>query len=846
MADFNVSIILKLVERLTGPAAKSVAALGRVKAASLAGARAGKRFASAFEEAENRLSRLGTASLAFDRMTASGRKMVGVLVKPTKEAGEFQSRLRSFGRVVDATNDQLKGIRETIKGVSADTALLGSDLLDGVEVLAGKGLDLQRSLDASPAIGRTATATGAALTDLALAGFAAIDNLDVETQKLERAFDAMGKAGQEGGFELKNMARWFPALTAQARALHLQGVPAVAEISSLLQFALKGAGSPDIAARNMENFMAKLTSPETVKRFSKFGVNLEDEMKIAVDRGISPLMHMLDLIQQITEGDQFRIGELFGDLQVQNFLRAVLPELEEVKKLTAKSLAAEGFIDEKFINAMEDYTFGTRAAASAMDELQRSVGRAILPIAGPMIKAFTAMAKGFSWFIDHTGFFGTAIALVIGAIGGLILVAGTFGSAVISVVGTGLILNATLKGLGISSGLAAFNLKALAISAWTAGRAMIAGAFRGVLALGRGLMFLALRSVPLAITGLRLLGVAAMANPIGFIIGLIAIGATLIIANWGRIAPFFKRLFGGIGKAIAPIIPVFRAVFGLIKLMSLNLQIGLMRGWQAVLGFFKGIFGGIGKLVAPVMKVFKTLFSWSPLGLAIRAWKPLLSFYKNLFKGILDIADRVFTRLKSLMAGPLKFLKGILGIAGKLLGAGAVSLVPLPVLSAVTLALENPEQLDAAIASASLTLAALTTAEPAPDLALTAPQIPALAVEVPAITAPAFDVLAVNTPQIVLPDLPDLTAPDLATAAPTIPENKIERPRLTPLPAPEPRPADPATIAQGAQTPGNVTIHQKNSFVIHAAPGTDERALANRIARMTKEEARRALHDGAG
>ncbi len=784
MADFNVSIILRLVERLTGPAQKSVAALGRVRTASLAGARAGKRFADAFEEAENRLSRLGTASLTFDRMIASGRALTGALIAPTQAAGAFQTRLREFGRVADVSGGGLEDVRKSIKGVSKDAAQMSGDVLSAVEVMVGRGLDVQRALDATPAIARTSTALKVSILDASETGFAAISNLNVAADNLKAGFEAMGIAAFEGGFEVNSMARFFPALTAQARALNLQGVPAIAELSSLLQFARLGAGTDEEAARNFQNFMAKITSKESVKRFEEFGINLESEMQLATDRGISPLMHMLELIQEVTEGDQFRIGELFGDLQVNNFLRAVLPKLDETKALTQKALSGEGFIDDNFADAMKDYASGTRAAGAAMDELQRSIGRAILPFAGPLIKAFTGATNALSSLVDAGGPAGTIIAGLVGALGVLMLAAGSLGSAAVSIIGTGIILNAGLKGIGISAGLSAAGLKALT----------------------RSLFGLAFRALPIAITGIRAMGVAMMTNPIGLVITAIAIGAALIFKYWSPLGAFFKGLFGGLSESLAPVGAAFGAAFSpaLQLLKPVGTAIAAIAGWfgkllapvqaseESLAGMtaagravgrvigaaFRIIFLPITATAAAIRIVsglFKALFSESPLGLLSRAWKPVLGFYQGLFKGILSVANGIFTRLMAIINGPAQFLKSIVGLAGKLLGpaAGAISL---------------------------------------------------------SLTAPA----AAETP--FFPDPKPPAPPAIGVA---------ERPRLAPLPAPDQSVARNNGAGTSATTPAPVTLNQNNTFNITAPPGMDERALAKRLARMTKEEARRALHDGA-
>jgi TP901 family phage tail tape measure protein len=667
MSDFNVSLILKLVDRLSAPARRVVRQMGKIKQASSAGAKASRHWANDMQELETRLGKLGTASFAFNQMTQSGRAMTGVFVQPTKEAGAFQSRLADFGRIVGATDQQLQNIRKTVKAVSGDTAQSSRDILGAVEVLAGKGLDLDSSVAAAPALARAATATGAALDDLANAAFASIDNLGVEAGNLELAFDAMATAGKAGGFELRDQARWLPGLTAKYKALGIGGVSAVAELSAALQIARKGAGSADIAARNFENFLAKITAPDTVKRFEKFGVNLETEMVRAAELGISPIEHMLTLIEGLTDGDKFRIGELFGDMQVISFLDPMLQNMDEFRSIRAEALAGQGTIGKDFDSAMRDWNRSAALASNAVDELSRAVGRNLLPKIQPLVKMGAGFANFLTNIIDRFPVLGTIVATLVGGFGLLLFTVGALGNAVVSIAGTWMIATTVLGKSNLTIGATTLRLRALAGAAMMSGRAMMVGALRGAMALGRGLFLLALRGIPAAIMGMRALTIAVMSNPIGLIIGGIAIAAALIIANWGKIGPFFGRVFGWIINAIAPVWKVIKTVLGFTPLGL------IVRAWKPAVSWLIGLVKTPGAAVQSAWGFIKKVFSWSPLGLIIRAWNPIQSFFKSLFGGIQSLAEAVFSKIMAVIGAPAKLIAKTIGLGAKALGLGSAA-----------------------------------------------------------------------------------------------------------------------------------------------------------------------------
>jgi phage-related tail protein len=68
-----------------------------------------------------------------------------------------------------------------------------------------------------------------------------------------------------------------------------------------------------------------------------------------------------------------------------------------------------------------------------------------------------------------------------------------------------------------------------------------------VFSLGRA-MFALVPALPLVAGGVKAIGAALIANPIGLTVTAIAGGAALIIANWDKIKPYFDNLLGWLGE----------------------------------------------------------------------------------------------------------------------------------------------------------------------------------------------------------------------------------------------------------------------------------------------------------
>ncbi|MFD2578794.1 phage tail tape measure protein [Novosphingobium colocasiae] len=173
-----------------------------------------------------------------------------------------------------------------IIAAAAAARQLPEDMRAGVDVLSGFGLDPRKAALMIAPIGRLGTAFKVDLSDGAAAAYANLNNLKVPITQTSAALDVMAAAGNAGAFEVKDMARHFPSLTAQMQALGQKGVPAVADLSAALQIARRGAGDADEAANNVQNLLSKINSPGTIAAFKKnFGVDLPNALKRAYAEG---------------------------------------------------------------------------------------------------------------------------------------------------------------------------------------------------------------------------------------------------------------------------------------------------------------------------------------------------------------------------------------------------------------------------------------------------------------------------------------------------------------------------------------------------------------------------------
>lgn len=380
MAVLSSKLILELVDRVTAPARdvqRSVAELnGRIEANN-------KRIAEVRGQALSAAA--GVAAFA------------AALWKPITAGADFETMLEDIGQKAGIARDHLGEVGDRIREIGKATAQGATEVGKSVDFLMGMGATEEQALAAAEPIGKAATAYRAATEDLAAASFAVIDNLKVPAEQTARALDIMAAAGKEGGFELKDMAAEFPAITAAAQALGIEGTKGVADLTAALEVARKGAGSGSEAATNLQNFLSKITSKETIKNFQKLGVSVTDELEEAAGAGESAIEHMLGVIDRVTNGGRTDlINKLFGDMQVQQFLRPMLANMEEYRRIRETALDATGTVEADFARRMETFGGSLSRFRSGLEDLSIVVGTVLLPRLTEMMDRITPVIDAIS------------------------------------------------------------------------------------------------------------------------------------------------------------------------------------------------------------------------------------------------------------------------------------------------------------------------------------------------------------------------------------------------------------------------------------------------------------------
>lgn len=413
---------------LTGSIDAQRARLETERKAAMAAIQRQERLQAAQSLASAMQSRAGTLAGVGVGMMAPGYAITRGLGGAVDEASALNAELRQISITGDMTDERMDALRRTIIRTSAVTGQSTSALVDstGFMIAAGSTLDVAQL--SQMAIGKTAAAYKADMLEIAQTSFVLTDALGILPEKLQGSLGIMAKAGKEGNVELRDMAKLIPTLSSSMVALKVNGNEAVATIAAGLQIARKGAASSDEAGNNMKNFLTKVMSPDTLKKAQdKFGLDLYGVITKAQKSGNNPVEAALDAISRVTKGgDQKLLGDLFQDMQVQSFLRPMLQNMDEYRRIKAEALgAASGsMIDEDFSRVARDMDVGTKRLGNAWENLKFMVGNALAPALVPVVAMLSRATVALVEFTDRHPKLTSFLAILAGILGVVLLAGG--------------------------------------------------------------------------------------------------------------------------------------------------------------------------------------------------------------------------------------------------------------------------------------------------------------------------------------------------------------------------------------------------------------------------------------
>jgi hypothetical protein len=309
----------------------------------------------------------------------AGAAMAMPVGKAVAVSAKYQDALNAIAITGDMTRSQEQHLGQTIRTAALRYNQGQLDIAQGVAFLVAEGMKPEKAEKQASLLAKAATASRATFEDLAKMNVS-FDLLGVKDMGL--AFDQATKAGKQGAFEMRDMAKWFPVLGGMMKSVGVTGNEAVVNMAARLQISRRTAGSNDEAGNNFKNFLSKLTAPDTAKDFEKLGVNLPGSLQRMARDGQDPIEGGIGIImakmkdsapgaamelQKLAEamakikdpaeraaemerrkgfiesiGQRVGIGQMFQDMQAMSYLLAELQNRPALKTIMDETRTGNG------------------------------------------------------------------------------------------------------------------------------------------------------------------------------------------------------------------------------------------------------------------------------------------------------------------------------------------------------------------------------------------------------------------------------------------------------------------------------------------------------------------------
>lgn len=568
MADLNVALILRLVDKATAPAR---AALRQVDRAG-----AGMR---RFGAAQIALSRAQIAA-AQDRTRAMGGEAMALaatgygMVKMLQPAIDFEAEMAKVGAVSRASGDDLDRLTASARLLGRETPWSATQAAEGMQYLAMAGFSVNETIDAMPGMLNLASAGAIDLGSAADIASNILTGFNMDAAESGRLADVLTNTFTTSNTTLSGLGETMKYVAPVAASLGVDLETAAAMAGKLGDAGIQGSE----AGTAMRAVMSRLAAPsqEATKVLNRLGVSASD-----AQGNMRPLPDILADINEAMRGyGQATRAEMIKSLFETEAMSAAtvllsaagsgsLQQYAEALHEVGSAARVAGAINDNTAGALK--TLGSRAEALAIT-LGSAVTPALITLIDHLIpiidritewsEANPELVRGLA--LAAVGFLGVRAALLAGrfVIQTVLMAYWALNGAVGAIIWT----------MGAASGAVAWMGAALLWLGRIAGGAIIAG-LRG---LGVAIRFVG--------SALLWAGRIALANPILLVISAIALAAYAIYENWDGFVAYFTEkidrvraafdtgLLNGVMKLLSEFNPFRMALDGAIALAKYVLE----------------------------------------------------------------------------------------------------------------------------------------------------------------------------------------------------------------------------------------------------------------------------------
>lgn len=634
MTTLTSSLIVRLIDQVTGPARGVEDSLHRITRAGGAAPGAAASFADNMAAAQ---ARVGAAIDANNRALDAARgRMVDAIAgwyvldrtigRTVRVAGDFQEAMNRVGVVSRASEEDLAAMNQQARDLGRTTMFTASQVADGMGYLAMAGFDANQVMASMGDTLNLAAAGGMELGRSADIVSNILTGYGLEVEDLTRVSDILVGTFTRTNTSLDQLGTAFTYAGPLASAAGMDFAETAAILGRLGDAGYQGS----LGGTALRGAIVRLLAPTgqaaammealevSVDDVAGEGGDLEEalgdaqealrQIGLQVTDAEGRMLPFVEIMRQL-EGhadDAGLMARLFGARAGPAMAALLSQGADSVEDLTHELSALDGEAARVADERMRGFNGQMRAFRSAIEGVQIAIGMALLPALTDLVAGMTELMKPVTDFLEANPTLTAAIVGTAAAMIGLkVAVAGLTFVGLLGKGGALALVAGGLRGITLVGTPVARFFETLALRNALATRSL--GRTPGVLArIGDGARVL-VRMVPgvglvvKALTGVGL-ALAGITAPVwaGVAVGAAAVAAAgvLIWRYWDRISSVFR----GVGRrimeelqpaleALQPVLDFIAPALDMVGAAAASLGEGFARAAEMVREFFGWVSG---------------------------------------------------------------------------------------------------------------------------------------------------------------------------------------------------------------------------------------------------------------
>lgn len=568
----------------------------------------------------------------------------------------FEASMSEVGAIARLSkgSDALNGLRAQAEKLGSETSFSATQVAGGQKFLAMAGYTPEAIRDSIGDVLNLATAGGVELDVAADISSNIGSAFKIPAEQTSRVTDVLTATFTRSNVSLQTLGETmkYAAPIANQLGISLEQTSAMAGLLGNVGIQGSEAGTALKAIYN------RLASPPKMARdaLAELGVETRD----LATGNLRDMPSILADIAEATEGmgtaDKIGYLKAIGGQEASGALSELITQsdmsADKIREF-AEVMRNSAGETTRVATQMADNTRGDlRSMASAWEGLSITLFDSNSGPLRDIIQSVTAVLRGITEWAKANPELTSTIVKVAAAITALLIGFGGIAMTVAGILMPFAMLQGTLLklGVGAAEGGKGFSLF----------RSIFRG-FGSVIKGGLGLLPRLFGGLKMVGLGIRAIGLAMAANPVGAVITGIALAASLIYIYWEPIKAFFLGVWE---KIRGPL----NTLWGWVKTVFSWSPIGMIvTNWDGITSYFGGLFDRVGDIASAAWDGLRSLFfTYHPLGIIIENWGALPDYFGGLWDTITattqDAVAWIFDILND-MAAPFDWLAEKLGMA---------------------------------------------------------------------------------------------------------------------------------------------------------------------------------------